>query len=436
MTATRIRWALAAAGALATSGISASNPQPESQRTDAARLASQIRNQDIEFYSRRVVRDPRSARDYAALAGLYLQRARETADNGDLRRAEWNARHSLRLRTARNGAALGVLASALLSQHRFAEARGIAGRLVEDDSSSVAARALLAETQYELGDYAAAGRTLGSLSMYRDNLSVMPRLARWEELHGHPEEARSLLRSALQRAERTHGMPAEQLAWFHLRLADLAGRNGHLSEADREISAGLAIAPNDYRLLGAAARLAAVRQRWSSAIEYGERALGGALDPATLGVVGDAYRALGEDGKSQEYDRAMEVAVLQQPGPFHRAWSLFLLDHDRDVPRVLAKVREEIRTRRDIYGYDLLAWACYKSGDMHQAAVAIDNALSLGTRDGSLLYHAGMIALARGDSLQAARYLQRALKVNPYWDPFQPALARAALARLPLRLAA
>ncbi len=57
---------------------------------------ARIRDLDIEFYQRRVGRDPRSARDYAQLAGLYLQRARETADNGDLVRAEQNARRSLR----------------------------------------------------------------------------------------------------------------------------------------------------------------------------------------------------------------------------------------------------------------------------------------------------------------------------------------------------
>ena len=83
---------------------------------------SEIRNRDIEFYQARVVRDPRSARDFTQLAALYLQRARETADNGDLVQAEKNARHSLELRASRNGGAFGVLASSLLSQHRFADA--------------------------------------------------------------------------------------------------------------------------------------------------------------------------------------------------------------------------------------------------------------------------------------------------------------------------
>jgi tetratricopeptide (TPR) repeat protein len=389
-----------------------------------------IRDLDIEFYQRRVERDPRSARDYAQLAGLYLQRARETADNEDLVRAEQNARRSLSLRTGRNAGGFGVLASSLLAQHRFAEARDVARKLVADDSTSIAARALLAETQFELGDYQEAGKMLGSLSTYRDNLSVAPRLARWQELHGHAEEARRLLRSARHQAARLHGIPAEQLAWFDLRLGDLALRNGHLGEAEHELRNGLTISPQDYRILGALARLEASRHRWASAIEYGEQAIASALDPATLGLVGDAYRALGDSNKAQEYYRTMELAVIQQAGPFHRAWSLFLLDHDREVPRVLAKVREEIQTRRDIYGYDLLAWALHKSGDDREAARAMQSALALGTRDAMLLYHAGMIAFAQGDRPQAREYLNQALQVNRYWDPFQPAQARAVLASL------
>jgi tetratricopeptide (TPR) repeat protein len=390
-----------------------------------------IRDLDIAFFQRRVERDPRSARDYAQLAGLYLQRARETADNGDLVRAEENARRSLSLRSGRNTGGFGVLASSLLAQHRFVEARDVASRLVADDSTSIAARGLLAETHFELGDYEKAGRMLGSLSTYRDDLSVAPRLARWQELHGHAEEARRLLRSARDQAARLHGMPAEQLAWFDLRLGDLALRNGHLGEAEHELRNGLAISPEDYRILGAMARLEASRHRWGSAIEYGERAIASALDPATLGLVGDAYRAMGDGSKAQEYYRTMELAVLQQAGPFHRAWSLFLLDHNREVPRVLAKVREEIQIRRDIYGYDLLAWALHKSGDDRRAAVAMSSALALGTRDAMLFYHAGMIALAQGEPSRAREYLRAALEVNPYWDPFQPAQARAVLASLP-----
>jgi tetratricopeptide (TPR) repeat protein len=392
-----------------------------------------IRDQDIAFYQRRVERDRFSARDFTQLAALYLQRARETADNQDLVRAEANARHSIQLRTGRNGAAFGVLATSLLSQHRFVEALGAARRLLELDSTSIGARGLLGEAELELGRYDEAGRMFGTLATYRTDLSVAPRLARWEELHGRPESARRLLRAAREEAEQRHGMPQEQLAWLHLRLGDLALRNGHLAEAEAELQGGLKVSPQDYRLLGAMARLEADRHRWDSAIRYGEDAIGKALDPATLGVIGDAYAALGDTTRAQDCYHTMEVAMLHQPGPFHRAWSLFLLDHHRDIPQVLARVSAEIENRRDIYGYDLLAWALHRLGRDAEAWPAMERALALGTRDAMLLYHAGMIECALGRGEAARSRLAEALRINPYWHPFQPAEARAALDSLQVR---
>jgi tetratricopeptide (TPR) repeat protein len=388
---------------------------------------SEIRNLDIEFYQARVARDPRSARDFAQLAALYLQRARQTADNGDLVKAEENARQSLALRAGRNGQAFGVLASALLSQHRFAEALEVSRTLVAFDSTSVAARGLLAENLFELGRYDQAGRILGSLVTYQGDLGVTPRLARWAELHGRPEEARRLLRLAEGEAEHRHGLPKEQRAWFHLRLADLALRYGHLGEARDELDAGLAIESGDARLLAAKARLAAVSGRWREAADYGEQAIAQAVDPATLGLLYDAYTALGDTARAGEYYHAMALSVVRQPGPFHRAWSLFLLDHGREIPRVLAKVQEELVTRKDIYGYDLLAWALHRSGRDDEALAPMTHALSLGTRDAMLFYHAGMIEHALGRNEKARTFLESALEANPYWDPLHPAEARAVL---------
>jgi tetratricopeptide (TPR) repeat protein len=419
------------AAALAAAGLAGAATAVRSgeARTAVRPALTEARRRDlnIEFYLKRTRYDPRAARDFTQLAGLYLQRARETADNTDLLRAEAAARHSLGLRTGRNGAAFGVLASSLMAQHRFGEALDAAGRLLASDSTSPSARALLGEAQLELGRYDEAGRTFGALRTYRRDLSVAPRLARWEELHGRPEEARRLLREALAQAEERHAMPAEQVAWFRLRLGDLALRNGHLGEASRELETGLRDAPEDYRLLAAMAWLEAARHRWPRAASYGEAAIARVLDPATLGLLADAYTALGDTAKAAASVRAMETAVLHQPGPYHRAWSLFLLDHDRDLAPVLAKARDELRTRRDVYGYDLLAWALHKSGHDADARRAMDQALALGTRDAMLLYHAGMIDRALGDDGRARARLEAALAANPYWHPSQPAAARATL---------
>ncbi len=154
------------------------------------------------------------------------------------------------------------------------------------------------------------------------------------------------------------------------------------------------------------------------------------LDPATLGTIGDAYTAIGDTAQAAEYFKTMEVAVAGQLGPYHRAWSLFLLDHDRRVPEVLKNVNAELVSRKDIYGYDLLAWALHKSGRNSEAEIAMKNALKLGTRDAMLFYHAGMIEKSLGHDAAARSYLERALSTNAYFHPTQPAEIRAALSAM------
>jgi tetratricopeptide (TPR) repeat protein len=349
------------------------------------------RDADIAFYARRVARDPIGAVDRSRLAALYLQRARETADYEDYRRAERLARRSLGLRVAHNENTYVVLAAALLAQHRFVEAHAAARALNALAPGVPGHQALLAEIALELGRYREARALFDSLWPARRELAVAPRLARWAELTGRVDLARRLLDRALADAKRRPDLPPEQVAWFCLRVGDLALRTGRLPEAEFAFRAGLDVHPDDYRLLAGLARLEASRGRWRRAIDYGDSSVVTVPDPATLGLVSDAYARLGDSAAATQYAHALEVAVLGQPGQWHRAWSLYLLDHDRRVPEVLARVRAELVSRRDIYGYDLLAWALHKAHRDREARDAMTRALALGTDDPLLRHHAAEI---------------------------------------------
>ncbi|MEQ1692786.1 MAG: hypothetical protein ABMA00_15960, partial [Gemmatimonas sp.] len=157
---------------------------------------------------------------------------------------------------------------------------------------------------------------------------------------------------------------------------------------------GLRIEPGDPRLLSAMARLASVQGDPREAIVWGEQAIGLQLDPATLGLVGDAYAAIGDRERANEYFSTLEVAVASQPGDFHRAWSFYLLDHGLQADTVLARATAELRERRDVYGYDLAAWALHKTGRHAEAAVLMQRALRFNTPDPLLLRHADAIAAA------------------------------------------
>ena len=408
--------ALAMAGAAG--GLACSRGQPTSSQvatiaTAAPLSESEILDRDIEFYKLRADRDPTGATDMARLSALFLQRSRETGDPSDALRAESAARRSLRNRGSRNDAAAQILSASLLSQHRFDEALLVAKQLRDRNPGVASLRAAVGEIEMELGQYDSARVTFDSLGGAKNDLSIAPRLARWAEIEGRTGEARWLMRNALKTALATPRLPSEQVAWFWLRNGDLDLRSGKYAVADSEYRAGLAAHPGDYRLLAATARLAAARRDWNAAIDAGESAIATSLDPATLGILSDAYAARGDTAKAKQYARVLDVAVLKQPGAYHRAWSLFLLDHRRHVGTVYRKVQAELRTRHDIYGYDLLAWALHIQGRDVEARAAMARALSEGTQDAQLFHHAAEIERSLGNSAQANALVVRARALEP-----------------------
>jgi tetratricopeptide (TPR) repeat protein len=344
-----------------------------------------------------------------------MDRARATGGFADYGRAEQLARRSLALRTEHNSQTFGLLASALLARHDFAQARVVAQTADSLDPDVPGHVALLGEIELEIGDYAAANAHFASIHFDADQFTIAARVARWRELTGHADAARRLLRGAVAKVAHRDDLPREQVAWFNYRLGELELRTGHLDSAAAAYRRGLAIFPEDYRILGGLARLAAARSEWKQAIEFGNEAIAIQLDPATLGTISDAYAALGDTAQASQYARAMATSALKQPGPIHRAWGLFLLDHGAksDVDRVLAKTRVEMRTRHDVYGYDLLAWALHKQGHDADARAAMQHALAEHTEDAQLFYHAGMIERALGHADAARDYLGQAMAMNP-----------------------
>lgn len=384
-------------------------------------------NEAIAFYQQRAEDDPYGAAHRATLAGLYLQRARETGDFEDFRRAEAVARRSVELRTIRNSKGYRMLAASLLAQHRFEEAREVAERLVEAWPESGAHRALLGQIQLEMGDYEAADMTLGPIQNAIENLAVAPRLASWAEVSGRDDEARYILHTARDRALERNDLPRETRAWFHLRVGVHELDHGRLDDAEEAFRAGLAIEPNDFRIVSALVRLEALRHEWERAIVYGEL-VDDAADLETLAIIGDAHAALGDAARAEDYYRRVEESAAETPEPFNRQLHWFRLDHDRRVDESLAVLQDEIQVRRDVYGYDVLAWALYKSGDYTGARQAIARALRLGTEDAGILFRAGMIERALGNRDAARRHLEKALKLNPRFHHRHPETARSVLA--------
>jgi tetratricopeptide (TPR) repeat protein len=111
----------------------------------------------------------------------------------------------------------------------------------------------------------------------------------------------------------------------------------------------------------------------------------------------------------------------------NRNLALVFADQGRNLERALELAEADLKVRNDVYTFDALAWALFKKGKLAQAAEAARKALQFGTPEPGFYYHAGMIANALGNTPEARKHLERALALNPRFDPRQSELAEAAL---------
>ncbi|WP_411278641.1 tetratricopeptide repeat protein [Gemmatimonas sp.] len=371
----------------ATSSVGAS-------RADSREAARAARDVQIVVWGQALAADPISALAMGQLAALHMQKARESGSFSEYLEAEALARRSLATRTRRNAATAVTLTNTLLAQHRFTEAMSVARKLVEWEPEQPAYRALLGEVAMELGDDSTASAMFNTVWTARSGLSIAPRLARWLELTNHVEKSRRVLHAARDEALARRDLSTETKTWFHLRVGDLELRAGRARDAAQAYRAGLALDDQDPRLLAAMARLAEQQEKPDAVIAWGELAIAVRMDPATLGLLSNAYAQRGDSAKAGEYAQTLAIVAAAQRGPYDRAWSLHLLDQQQEVSAVLTRALVELETRRDVYGYDLAAWALYRAGRYGEARAMMAQALRFETPDPLLRTHAALIATA------------------------------------------
>ncbi len=371
-----------------------SAPSVLASRSVSRETERDAREVQLVVWGQALAADSISALAMGQLAALHMQKARESGVFSEYLEAEALARRSLALRTRRNASTAVTLTNALLAQHRFTEALDVATQLVDWEPEQPAYRALLGEVAMEVGDDSTAAVMFNTVWTARSTLSIAPRIARWLELTNHVEKARRVLRAARADALSRRDLSTETKAWFHLRVGDLELRAGRPRDAADAFRAGLALDDEDPRLLAAMARLAEQQERPDAVIAWGERAIAVRMDPATLGLLSNAYAQQGDSAKATEYAQTLAIIAAAQRGPYDRAWSMYLLDQQQQVPTLLAKALTELETRRDVYGYDLAAWALYRAGRFAEARTMMAKAMRLHTSDPLLRKHAALIESA------------------------------------------
>lgn len=385
----------------------------------------------IAFWRVRFDNNPRDFISLTYLGQAFLRQARETGNVSDYERAEAALRKALEI-DPKYELAMGYLAAALYAKHDFQGALDLAQRIFAFDPHALLILATIGDARLELGDYAGAGTAYRELLTRDPSPPVYARVARLDWLQGQPQEAINLMQKAATLAP-AEGYAGEEAAWYEFQLGELYFNSGEIEPAETHYSAALGYFDRYYLALAGLAKVYAAQGRYEQSITYYQRAISIIPQPAFLAALGDVYALTGQADKAKDQYNTVEfigkLAAINKI-VYNRELVLYDANHDHKVDEALTLAQTEIAIRKDIYGYDAFAWACYKSGRYQQAADNMDQAMKLGTHDALLYYHAGMIYAGMGDREHAQSLLALALSINPHFDLLQAQVARATLDRL------
>jgi len=367
----------------------------------------------------------------ADLGLLYEARARLSGDIGDYTRAQDAVDRSLAIVPTQIDV-LAEHARLAFATHDFGRALSEAQSLDRTAPNQPAILAIIADAQLELGDVDTAAATYERIQKVATSPAIAARLARVAFLRGDPAGAVRMAEAA-QAGAAAAGIEGPSLSWYSYVTGTMQLAAGSPEAAASSFDKALEAWPESFLALAGRARAAAALGRVDDAIDGYRAAIAVAPQPDALTALGDLLSLRGDDrAAQQQYDTVLAIAKLQGSGGliFNRQLVLFDVNHGRDLPAALALADKELAGRHDIYGYDAEAWALLANGRAADADAAMAKALGLGTRDATLLYHAGEIALAVGDSAKGRDLLQQSLAIRGALDPLSASKAKASLEAL------
>jgi tetratricopeptide (TPR) repeat protein len=371
--------------------------------------------------------DPDDTAAYAALGDAYYQRARETGDASYYSRADGAYQEAL-ARDPENVAATTGLGTLALARHDFAAGLELGRRAHRLQPRLVRAYPVIADAQIELGRYPAAGETLERLVRLKPSLAAYTRVSYYRELHGDLRGAVRAMRLAVSAGSGS----GEASAYVLALLGGLEAARGRYSAAERAYRDALATDPGYAPALAGIARIEAGRGRFDAAIRAYRRVVERLPLPEHAIALAETELAAGATAAARRDFALVEAqARLLQAQGVDTDVELALYEADYGDPgRGVALGRRVWRRAPSVRSADAYSWALSRAGRLGAASELSRRAMSLGSRDPSFLYHAGMIARASGRTDAAREYLGTLVRQSPRFHPLHGPQAQRALEAL------
>jgi len=358
------------------------------------------------------------------IALALARRARETGDTSFYDEAARALAPALAL-APEDLQALTIEIWIMLGRHEFAAALEKAQALNRRAPDDVQVYGLIADAAAEMGEYATAESAVQwMLDIRPGNVAGLTRGAYLREVFGDVDGAIDFMTLAY---ERTPPDESEDRAWLLTHIAHLMLLAGRVDDAESAVRRALEAFLDYHYALAMMGRVRTAQGRHAEAAEFLARHVAAAPHPENYYYHAEALQRAGRLAEAAAAWKVFETKARGEMNAVdnaNRELVLYYVDRANQGHEALRIASAEIVRRRDVFTRDALAWSLSAVGRHAEAREAINAALSVGTSDPRLLYHAGIIAMRQGDRDSARRYLERAIQgASESTQPAREALA-------------
>jgi tetratricopeptide (TPR) repeat protein len=338
------------------------------------------------------------------LGWAFVAKARESFDPGFYKLAEECAR-SIEMRNPQSQEAMLLRAHVLQNLHRFKESETLARRLVQQRGLSFD-YGLLGDALMEQGKLNDAVEAYQQMMNLKPDLRAYARAAHMRWLKGDLEGAIEAMQFAVSAAS---PQDAESAAWVNTRLAFYEFQAGRVNEAEQRCAFALSVQSNYPPALLLKGKMLLAQNRLSEAVNALQNAVKLNPLPEYQWTLAEALRVAGKENEASE----VEAQICQRGASSDpRTLALYLATRHESPETALRLARAEFDSRGDVFSHDALAWSLAAAGKLTEAHSEMQRALTEGTQDARLFFHAGILASQAGQPADAERWLRKASELS------------------------
>jgi tetratricopeptide (TPR) repeat protein len=365
-------------------------------------------NIDIDFWSKRLVKNPGDAVAKVSLAGLYSARFKTGGDINDIHTSDSLFLEANNLFKTSTSSVYRSLAANCITQHKFQQAKLYLDTALEMGDDKYLTYLMRCDVGMELGYLDLAEQSLKHISG-KDNFDYLIREAKLLDHKGDLDGAIKKIELAVKKAAES-GKDA-LILWAVSNLGDMYGHANRFKESYQCYLDVLALKPDYLYALKGIAWLAFSHDR--NAVEA-KRILNYL---SKIHPVPD-YDLLLAEIAGYENDNTTKQDLLskfiaeagdQRYGDMYNKYVFnLMIDESKNFDKALQLAEREVNNRPTAQSYDLLAWAYHNLGRKEDALKIARAHVENMNHEPDALYHLGMIYGGAGNKKKAKYYLQEA----------------------------